>query len=98
MERSVDDQWQQLADTVIAVAVHDYRNALRGYGYNKRSAEYARKECEAFFRSEWYVNLSGTDGEVIIEKLRKEYENERQIDSSDTRSDQYDCEDCIDLL
>ena len=87
MERSVDDQWQQLADAVIEKAVFDYRNALRGHGYNKRSAAYARKECEAFFRSEWYVNLSGTDGELIIEKLKREYENERKANSGDTRPD-----------
>lgn len=98
MERSVDDQWQQLADTIIAKAVFDYRNALRGHGYGRRSAEFAKQECERFFQSEWFVNLSGTDGSVIMEKLRKEYENERNVNPVNARSRQHDCEDCFDLL
>lgn len=76
MERHVDDQWQQLANAIVEKAVFDYRNALRGQGYNDKCAAYVRGECERFFRSEWFINLSGTDGELILERLKKEYENE----------------------
>ena len=32
------------------------------------------EEIEVFFRSEWYTALTGIDGEMLISRLKEEYE------------------------
>ena len=59
-----------LADAIILQAVKDYRKALIG----GRTA--VIKSCERFFRSEWFNILTSADGEMIMNKIRKEALNE----------------------
>lgn len=61
---------ENLANAIIVQACADYRIALRK---NDTRCIY---EVERFFRSVWYRVLTSFDGEVLIEKLRKEYNNE----------------------
>ena len=55
-----------LAEAIILKAVKDYRKAL------KCDARGVKRECERFFRSEWFKILTTLDGESLIQKLRAE--------------------------
>lgn len=68
-EPSPQDQWQQLADSIVEKAVNDYCNALAGRGYQNKPASAVKTECERFFRSKWFTTLSHLDGEMIIQRL-----------------------------
>ena len=68
---------EELANAIILQAVKDYRAALRGKGCNHKSAKNTVKECEKFFRSEYFRILTKLDGEMLITKLQEEYRNER---------------------
>lgn len=70
-----------LADNVVLKAVEDYRDALRGRVINHIEPADMIKDCETFFRSEWFSLLTAIDGETIIIKLREEYFDECNIDS-----------------
>lgn len=69
---------QEIANGIVLQAVNDYRRALDGKGcgdgYCRRSAEEAIKECEKFFRSQYFRILTKVNGEYLIAKLRKEHE------------------------
>lgn len=65
--------WCELANAIIARAVEDYRLALKGNRISKHSAvNETIKECEKFFRSEWFMILTNVNGEMLIEKLKGE--------------------------
>lgn len=68
--------YELLAEHIVLQAVNDYRRALRGIGIRDRKPKSVIIEVESFFRSEYYRILSNVDGELIICKLRKEYEDE----------------------
>ena len=57
---------QNLSNAIILQAVKDYRTALGGSGIGKRPPGSVIVEVERFFRSD-------VDGEVLIEKIRKEF-------------------------
>ena len=69
---------QPLADAIVLQAVADYRNALVGISYCRKSAEDVVQECERFFRSEYFWLLTKVSGEYLIEKLRQEVEGEKE--------------------
>lgn len=76
MKQHIDDQWQQLANAIVEKAVQDYRNAIRGRGFDIKPFKKTVAECEKFFKSDWCVMLTKADGNLILEQLKKEYENE----------------------
>lgn len=77
----------RLVENIILKAVSDYRQALRGKGYRGKNPRKVVRECERFFRSDWYETLMPKlDGELLITKLRKEYEDERRADTKHTRT------------
>ena len=61
---------QLLANAIILKAVNDYRAALKQYDRRTQA------EIERFFLSDWFTVLTKLDGEMLIEKLRKEHQNE----------------------
>lgn len=68
------DPYEKLAAAVVMQAVKDYRSALRAVRKSP-SSHFARSQKEAlerFFRSEWYLFLTDIDGEMVIERIRKE--------------------------
>lgn len=79
MQSIAIDSYQPLTDAIVLQAVTDYRNALVGIGYGRHSAEDVKKECERFFRSEYFSLLTKISGEYLIEKLRQEVKQNEQI-------------------
>ena len=68
------DAYENLANSIILLAVKDYRQALKLLSKNphSRPAMATVKEMERFFRSDWYETLTSVDGEMLIRKLREE--------------------------
>jgi hypothetical protein len=66
--------WMDLAGSIILKAVDDYRRAMRKVrrcpGAEKSQAQI--RECERFFRSDWFRVLTEVDGEDLIRQLRSE--------------------------
>ena len=60
-----------LADAVTMQAAKDYLTALAGKPTRAR-AEAHRRELEHFFRSAFFRQLSGLDGEKVMELIRRE--------------------------
>ena len=54
------DPYQTLANAIIIQAIKDYRKALRQLERNSKyePALSRKRECERFFRSEWFQVLS----------------------------------------
>ena len=87
-------RYEDLAHTIIELAVADYRKALAGKGmsFSKcyRSPDSIIKEVEAFFRSPYFHVLTTVDGEYLIDQLKKEHEekerkqNARRINTGNT--------------
>lgn len=68
--------YEELAHAIILQAVKDYRKALRQL---KRNPEYEKaiemkEDCERFFRSESFQDLTKVDGPWLMRKLREEAE------------------------
>ena len=67
--RAVEDPWQALADAVVCQAAKDYRSALMGIGIGRKRGPKVKKECEHFFRSQWFITLCNLDGNALLRKL-----------------------------
>ena len=67
---------EDLAIGIIVMAAKDYRLALRQLKRNpkNRAALEMVRDCEQFFRSEYYETLTNVDGGYLIQKLREEVE------------------------
>lgn len=65
--------FENLANAIILQVVKDYRKALSGCKVEKRDSKSVIAECERFFRSEWFRELTDVDGEYLITNIRKEY-------------------------
>ena len=63
---TIINPYQLLAEAIILRAVDDYRKALK---YDHRGI---KRNCEKFFRSEWFSILTNLDGETLIKRLRAE--------------------------
>ena len=68
------DPYENLANSIILLAVKDYRDALKKLKKWPRneSAKMMKDEVERFFRSDWYRELTSVDGNVLIKKLQAE--------------------------
>ena len=68
------DPYENLANSIILLAVKDYRAALKKLKKWPRneSAKIMKDEVERFFRSAWYRELTSVDGEYLISKLQAE--------------------------
>ena len=66
--------FENLANAIILQAVKDYRRALSEFSLNSTPNTYVIEQCETFFRSEWFQELTDADGEYLIKTIRKEYE------------------------
>ena len=68
------DPYANIANAVILQAVNDYRKALKRLKINNRNKEALsnKRDCERFFRSNWYRTLTSVDGEMLIIKLKAE--------------------------
>mgnify|MGYP000945947509 FL=1 len=70
------DPYENLANSIILLAVKDYRDALKKLKKWPRNeaAQIMKAEVERFFRSAWYRELTSVDGEYLISKLQAEVE------------------------
>lgn len=76
--------YRGICDAIILQAVADYRNALRGITYDERPVKSVVRDCERFFRSEYFRLLTKISAEYLIESLKKEVEDESHSDSTDS--------------
>lgn len=69
--------WDNLAKEIIIQAIKDYVKALKNYDRQRKmyEAKIRIKECQEFFRSDWFGVLSDMDGEKMIEKIEKNYKH-----------------------
>lgn len=69
-----EEPYEKLANAIIMQASKDYMTNLRKKKRNQGSAaaEHDIRECERFFRSDWYQVLTSVDGEYLMDRLRKE--------------------------
>ena len=84
-----EDPYEKLANAIIVQASKDYMTNLRKKKRNpgSASAEHDIRECERFFRSDWYQVLTSVDGEYLMNRLRKEalgtkYDNQSQSEGN----------------
>ena len=63
---------ENLTNAIILQAVKDYRKALKRFSLNGKSSTAVIVDCERFFRSAWYRQLTKVDGEYLITTVRKE--------------------------
>ena len=70
----MSDPYENLANSIILLAVKDYRDALKKLKKWPRNeaAQIMKAEVERFFRSAWYRELTSVDGEILIKKLQAE--------------------------
>ena len=68
------DNWEALANAIVLKAVDDYRKARRKVHRmpGQKGAQEMIREVEKFFCSRWFMALTDTDGNVILEHLKKE--------------------------
>ncbi len=73
----MSDPYENLANSIVLLAVKDYRDALKKLKKWPRNeaAQIMKAEVERFFRSAWYRELSSVDGEYLISKLQAEVED-----------------------
>ena len=72
--KQIGDAYENLANGIILQAVKDYRTALQALKRNPNNykARYLKKDCEKFFLSGWFMELTELDGPALMNKLRKE--------------------------
>lgn len=68
------DPWESLANAIILQAVKDYREARKKHRKRPKNedAKLMISDCEAFFRSDWFRDLTELDGEMLLRKLQEE--------------------------
>lgn len=73
----MSDPYENLANSIVLLAVKDYRDALKKLKKWPRNeaAQIMKAEVERFFRSAWYREFTSVDGEYLISKLQAEVED-----------------------
>lgn len=73
----MSDPYENLANSIVLLAVKDYRDALKKLKKWPRNeaAQIMKAEVERFFRSAWYRELTSVDGDYLISKLQAEVED-----------------------
>lgn len=79
------DAYDNLKNGIVQQAAEDYAAAFMGNSVGSKDADATMRECEKFFRDEWYKQLTNdsVDGEWLmrnikireLEKVKKAYED-----------------------
>ena len=71
---------EKLANAIVLQAVKDFRAARRKLRRKPQNEDAKRmiKDCERFFLSDWFVELTDVDGRAVLRKL---YEEEKADDT-----------------
>lgn len=66
--------YETLRNAIVLQAVKDWRSAVRKLQKRPRyePAKQMRDDCERFFCSGWFEELTGMDGSTILRKLKQE--------------------------
>ena len=72
----MNDPYENPANSIILLAVKDYRDALKKLKKwpRNKTAQITKTEVESFFHSAWYKELTSVDGKFLISKLQAEVE------------------------
>ena len=73
-ETGIETGIEDLTNAIVLQAVKDYRRALAGGSVNGRDSKSVIEECERFFQSEWFNNLTKIDCNYLMENIRKEFD------------------------
>ena len=73
-ETGIETGIEDLSNAIILQAVKDYRIALAGGSVNGRDSKSVIADCERFFQSEWFNNLTKIDSKYLMENIRKEFD------------------------
>ncbi len=70
----MEDGYEALVQAIVLQAMEDYRRASRSLRRrpDRASARAMIRDVEQFFRSMWFVRITGLDGNEILEKLKGE--------------------------
>ena len=70
----MEDGYEALVQAIVLQAMEDYRRASRSLlrRPDRASARAMIRDVEQFFRSMWFVRITGLDGNEILEKLKGE--------------------------
>lgn len=66
-----------LVEAVVKSAIRDWKSAMRVLQKqpNSYQAEVRRVNCETFFMSDYFYMLTGTDGNLLLDRLEEEFDN-----------------------
>ena len=64
---------EALTHAIVRIACNDWKNAIRKLKKepDNEFADVRRRECERFFRSHYFHDLTGIPGKDFLEKLRR---------------------------
>lgn len=67
--------YEELVEAIVIQAVVDYSMArqIRRTTADIDTAEGQMAEAERFFRSKYFISLTGVDGKEVLKKLKEEY-------------------------
>ena len=76
-----EDPYEQLANAIVIQAADDYRIALKKIKAHPKDRKAIDEALEIvrFFRSSWYSQLTGVDGEYLIKRLQDEVRQSESI-------------------
>lgn len=68
------DPYENLANAIILQAVKDYRVARKKLKRNPKNkdAKLMVEDCERFFCSDWFGQLTSVNGKMLLKKLQEE--------------------------
>jgi len=68
------DPYENLANAIILHAVKDYRMARKKLKRNPKNkdAKLMVEDCERFFCSDWFGQLTSVNGKMLLKKLQEE--------------------------
>ena len=66
--------YEELANAIVMQAVKDWRKAVKTLKKRPRHepSKQMKEDCERFFRSQWFEDLTDVDGSFILRKLKQE--------------------------
>lgn len=65
-----DTGMENLCNAIVIQAAEDYATAYMGDYVEHKSPPSAMKECEKFFHSEWYKELTTVDGDFLMKQVK----------------------------
>lgn len=70
----MNEPYENLKTAIVMQAVKDWRKAVRYLKKHPDSseAEAMKADCEEFFKSDWFVTLTGMNGNRILRRLEQE--------------------------